>query len=233
MAGPAVILRELHRLRRFARDLQTKIEQGPRTLQAQHGRVARQEEALRQAQEGLKKLKVKTHEMEVSHKTTLQQIAKYEKQQDSAAGKKEYDALRHEIDAAKKKVQQLEDDIIDALSQTEEEAARLPELERALKQVKEEVAAYERDSDSRLAGFAEQLKLTQGQIAETEGNLPPDVRTVYNRLVAARGEDALTAVEQGTCTACYTSITAQAYNDLAVGNFVLCKSCGRILYLAD
>ena len=89
MPAPAVILREIHRLRRFAKDLQTKIDQGPRTLKAQQARVARQEDILRQAQEGLKRLKVTIHDKEVTLRTALQQITKHEKQQNEAASKKD------------------------------------------------------------------------------------------------------------------------------------------------
>jgi predicted nucleic acid-binding Zn-ribbon protein len=231
MTTPGAILRELHRLRRFARDLQTKIEQAPRTLKAQQARVARQEEIFRQAQDGLKHLKVTIHDKEVTLKTTLGQITKYEKQQNEAAGKKEYDALQHEIDAARKKVSQLEDEILDAMGQTEEQTAKLPELEKALKDVKAEVAAFERDSDARLAGFAEQLQGAQQEVIKVEEGLKPEVRATYSRLVSARGEDAMSAVVERTCSACYTAITAQSYNELMVGNFVVCKICGRILYL--
>jgi predicted nucleic acid-binding Zn-ribbon protein len=233
MPGPAVILREIHRLRRFAEDLQTRIEQAPRLLKGQQGRVGRQEEMLRQAQEDLKRLKVTIHEKEVSLRTALQQVTKYEKQQNEAGSKKEYDAFQHEIDGARKKVAQLEDEILDAMGQSEEDATKIPELEKALKQVREEVAQYERDSGSRQAGYAEQLQQAQKQIVETEEALPPTVRPMYNRLLAAKGPDALSAVQGRTCTACYTEITAQNYNDLAQGNFVLCKSCGRMLYLPE
>ena len=78
---PAAILREVHRLRRHAKDLQTEIERLPRQLNAQKGKVVRQEDVLKQAQEGIKKLKVSIHEKEVSLKSKHQEIAKREKQQ--------------------------------------------------------------------------------------------------------------------------------------------------------
>jgi predicted nucleic acid-binding Zn-ribbon protein len=43
----------------------------------------------------------------------------------------------------------------------------------------------------------------------------------------------MTAVEGQSCAACYTEITAQQYNELKQELFVLCKSCGRILYLPE
>src|SRR5438132_12063699 len=97
MAGPATILRDIHRLRRHARDLRAEIERGPRLLKGQQTKVARQEDVVREAQERLKRLKVTCHDKEVQLKQTLQQISKHEKQLNEATSKKEYDALKSEI----------------------------------------------------------------------------------------------------------------------------------------
>lgn len=233
MAGPGAILREIHRLRRFARDLQAEIERGPRALKVQQARVTRQEELLREAHDKLKRLKVTVHENEVSLKSTLQQIAKHEKQRNESGSKKEYDALQAEINADLKKCQRLEDDILEGIEETEKQAAQLPELEKAVQRAKEEAAAFEKDNQSRLAGQAEQLRQTQRQLQEVETSLPADVRALYQRQVDARGEDALSVVQGRTCTACYTEITAQNYNELFQGQFVACKTCGRILYVSE
>ncbi|HEV3083130.1 MAG TPA: hypothetical protein VGY66_25315, partial [Gemmataceae bacterium] len=64
MAGPATVLREIHRLRKDARTLQDEIERVPRMLKAQQAKIVRQEEALREAQEVLKRAKLTTHEKE-------------------------------------------------------------------------------------------------------------------------------------------------------------------------
>jgi uncharacterized protein len=69
-------------------------------------------------------------------------------------------------------------------------------------------------------------------LKQVEATLPDDVKAHYDRLVAARGEASIAAVEGQTCTACYTDVTSQMANDLRRGDFVLCKSCGRILYAA-
>jgi uncharacterized protein len=231
MPGAATILREIHRLRRHAAELQNRVEQGPRMLRAQQANVAKKEEALRQAQDDLKKLKIVIHEKEVSLKSRNQQIVKHEKQLNQAASKKEYDALKLEIENDRKEVPKLEDAILDAMAEAEDTAARLPEWDKALQQAKADLAAYERDSGARLAALAEERERVLRQLAEVEASIPPDVREPYERLTKARGEEALAAVVDRTCSACYTEITAQGYNELLAERFVLCKSCGRILYL--
>jgi len=233
MAGPATILREIHRLQRHARDLKAEIDRMPRHLKAQEAKVARQEEAVHETQELLKRLKLESHEKEGQLKATLQLVEKHKQQREQVTSKKEYDALSNEIAADKTKCQELEDEILDTLGKVEERTAQLPELDQAVKRAKEEYAAYEKTAESRQLTLAEQLQQVQNQLKEVEAGLPTDVRPLYERLVAARGEDAMAAVQNRTCMACYTEITAQAYNDLMLSQFIMCKSCGRVLYLPE
>jgi predicted nucleic acid-binding Zn-ribbon protein len=231
MPGPADLFREIHRLRRFAHDLQEQIDRVPRQLKTQQAKVARQEDALREGQEGIKRLKVSAHEKEVSLKGTHQQIAKHQQQLNKAESKKEYDALQAEIKQEREKCRQLEDEILQAMTDSEEQTGRLPELEKAVRQAKEELARHEQGSAERLAGLRAQLAEAQQQLAAHEGQVPADIHSQYNRIVNAMGPDALAAVRNRTCSACHTEITAQNYNDVMQGLFVQCKSCGRVLYL--
>ncbi len=233
MAGPAAIIRLIHRLRRQARDLQAEIERVPRAVRVQHDRVALREEALREAQEGLKRLKVANHEKEVSLRTRANLVSKHEKQLNEAASKKEYDALKAEIDAERAAWRKLEDEILEGMMEVEERTARLPDAEKAVAQAREEAARFERESAGRAAALNEELGRVNAELAAVETTLPAEVRPQYDRLVAARGEDALAALAGRTCTACYTEITHQNYNELLQERFVVCKNCDRMLYLAE
>jgi predicted nucleic acid-binding Zn-ribbon protein len=233
MPGLTDLFREIHRLRRFGHDLREQLERVPRQLKAQQAKVARQEELLRQGQEALKHLKVTTHEKEVSLRSAHQQIAKHERQLNEAASKKEYDALKAEIAADREKCQRLEDEILQAMTDTDERTAALPALEQNVRQAKEEYTRAEQGAGERVASLQAQLAEAQAQLAAAETQIPADGRTQYDRVVNALGADALAAVTNRNCSACYTGITAQNYNDLLIGNLVLCKSCGRILYLPE
>ncbi len=238
MTAPVAILREIHRLRRHAKTLQDRVENGPRQLKAQQAAVVKHEEAFRDAQEGLKKLKVSMHEKEVTLKTRQQQVKKYQQQRQQAVStKKEYDALTAEIENGTRDVQRLEDEILEMMADTEERIAKLPAQEKAVQQAQAELKRYEQESAARLAALVEERQKTLRQLAETEAQLvdalPEEQREKYERVSKARGEDALSAVENRTCSACYTEVTAQQYNDLLRGAFMVCKSCGRILYLPE
>jgi hypothetical protein len=127
----------------------------------------------------------------------------------------------------------MEDEILEGMAHIEEKTARLPEFESAIKQAKLEYENFEKSFAGRIADLTEQLKATQVELEKVELTLPLDIRQTYDREIAARGEDALAAVHNKTCMACYTEITAQAHNDLMLSQFVVCKSCGRALYLPD
>lgn len=233
MSGPATLFREIHRLRRFAHDLQEQIDRLPRQQKAQQTKVARQEETLHQAQDALKHLKVDLHAKEGALKATHGQIAKYQKQLNEAESKKEYEALQHEINDAKTACGKLEEEILDALSSSEEKTAQLPDLEKAVQQAKEEQTQFLSAMQERLTSYQSQLGETQKQLHEREAVLPAGLRAQYERVIAAMGHEALASVQGRSCAACYTEITAQQHNELQQELFVLCKSCGRILYLPE
>jgi len=230
---PAAILRELHRLRRHATQLKEEIDRLPRQLKAYQAKIARQEEAIKQAQEGIKKLKVTAADKEKSIKAKHQEIAKHEKQRNEATGKKEYDALGAEITAAREACAKLEEEALMALTEVDEQAARLPDLDKLLKQAQHEVANFDAMCKQRQSEMSGEYQKALAQITEVETTMPADIRGQYDRLVAARGEDAMSAVVDRNCQACYTGITAQQYNELYQGMFVFCRSCGRYLYLPE
>src|SRR5947209_18934198 len=149
MPGIGETFGEIHRLRRFARDLQQEIDRGPIQLKARRNFAAKIAEAHRTAQDELKKLKVSVHEKEGSLKAAHTQIAKYEKQLDDVTDKKQYDALKHEIASAQAKARALEDEILEGMSETEERTAKLPEFEKSAAKANDDVAAFEREQAER------------------------------------------------------------------------------------
>ena len=233
MSSTAELMREIHRLRRFARDLQEQIDRAPRQLLGQKAKLTRQEDAARENQEAIKKLKVAVHEKEVTLKTTHAQIAKHQAQLNAAASKKEYDALQSEIAAARAKCAELEEESLTAIAETDERTSKVAELDKTAKLAKEEFVRYEKDSGARLETLKKQLAETQAKLKEVEANVPANVRPVFDRIVKGKGVDAFAPVEDRGCGACRTEIIAQQYNELLMGAFVVCKSCGRILYLPE
>jgi predicted nucleic acid-binding Zn-ribbon protein len=231
---PSIVetLREAHRLRQLIRDLQEQIADGPSLLSAEQARLTRAENDLKDAQAALKQLKVDVNAKETTLKATHQQIAKYEKQRETAASKKELDAFDHEIKHNREKCSQLEDEILGGLAEIDERTANIPVLEKELAKVRQESAGFQKEADERQARLQNERERAQAELAELEKNLPSDMRPTYNRLVAAMGPDAMAKAENRTCQACYASLTLQTIRELeGGGRFVTCTICGRALYV--
>jgi predicted nucleic acid-binding Zn-ribbon protein len=239
MTGPAITiastLREVHRLRRHAKELSDEIERAPRILKARQAKITAEETKHKAGLDEVKRLKVSAHEKETSLKALQQSIAKHEKQKNEATSKKEYDGLGVEIASEKKKCQDLEDEILDALTKIDEQNALIPALEAGVQKAKQEFAAFEKEMLSKAEGLKQELAKSKEQIQVVENTLPNDqtVRGPYNRIIASMKDDALAGVNGRTCTACHTDITAQNLHDLKQGNFLLCSSCGRALYMIE
>ena len=231
MPGPAVILKELHRLRRHIKDLETKIEQAPKQLAVQQKKLAFQEEAFKQVQEHVKNMAIAIRDKEGSIKATQQQILKYEKQLDTAANRKEYDTLKAEIAQEKAHIIKHEDEILALMAETEDKTALLPEAEKTVQKARADFAQFDKDLQERLQRFAADKTQSQETLKTLEATLPEDIRALYDRHIAAKGMDTLAAVNGRVCSACYTEITSQMLSELKREMFMLCKNCGRMLYL--
>ncbi len=231
MAAPAQILKDIHRLRRHIKDLEAKLEQGPKAHRAHQLKVVAAEEALAKAQDGIKHLKVEIHEKEVSVKAVRQNIEKLEKT--SVNNKKEYDALRSEIATAQKSIVKLEDEMLEIMGTLEDKTKAIPEGEKALAKAKADAAQFEKEHQQRLDLWSSERDNALKQLAEVEATLAEDVRPHYDRLVTFKKADAISGVQGRICAACYTEVTPQMSNELQRGLFVICKNCGRMLYLEE
>ena len=170
-------------------------------------------------------------EKEGSVKATQAQIKKYEKQVETAGNKKEYDTLKVEIASEQKIISKLEDEILALMGQHEEATAKLPEIDKATQKARADFAQWEKDHQERVARCAAEKMRALEELKAAEATLPEDVRPQYERLIAAKGMDTLSGVRGRICSACYTEITSQMLSELQREVFMLCKNCGRMLYL--
>ncbi|MSU80546.1 MAG: hypothetical protein EXS16_20965 [Gemmataceae bacterium] len=232
MSGPAVIIKELHRLRLHVVDLSEKIAFAPKQKAVQEKKLGQAEETLTKAKESIARLTLDMRDKENSVRATQQQIKKYEKQLDESANKKEYETLKSELATSKGHVAKLEDEILADMGTSEEKTAQLPSVEQATKKARDDFAQWQIDFQERLARFAAEKTRAQDELKAVEATLPVEVRQQYDRFIAAKGNDCLAGVKGKICAECYTEVTTQMIADLRREAFVICKNCGRMLYIA-
>jgi predicted nucleic acid-binding Zn-ribbon protein len=233
MPGPASLFREIHRLRRFARDLQEQLDRIPKQRKVHQARIQKREDDLRTTRELIRKLELTAREKEKDHQGRQAQLRRYEEQINQVGSKKEYDALQLEIAHARTECNRLEDEALAALTEGDEKEQQVPALEKAVQEAKDELARFEAQVAPRRADLEAQLAQTHKELTAVEAEIPEDLLPQYKRTIASLGPDGMSAVKERTCTACYTEIIDQYQYDLEQDRFVVCSSCGRILYLPE
>ncbi len=227
-------LKEIHRLRRLISDLEKNISDVPRQIKRREYDIEFHTEQLTSMQETIKQLKVKAAEGEKSIQALTDLIKKKRDKLGGLLSKKEYDAFESEIAHSEKQIGEHEDRVLPLYDEIAEKSEKVPDLERNLQEAKDELKRYQADSVERTKKLEGELEAAREELKTTEATLPSgEFRLMYERLIRGRGEDSFAGIIKKSCLACYNEITAQMYNELLQGKFVLCSSCGRIIYLSD
>ena len=144
---------------------------------------------------------------------------------------KELQDLQHESVALSKLLAQLEESQLDIMIKVEEIEAEVRKAQDFLAAVQkeftdhsghlmEEQAQLSRDRDSSL--------VERNAVAST---IPPDELSIYESLRPKRGGIAVARVQNKSCTACGTTLSATLLHDARnPTSLTYCDTCSRILY---
>ncbi|MEW5734709.1 MAG: C4-type zinc ribbon domain-containing protein [Thermodesulfobacteriota bacterium] len=144
---------------------------------------------------------------------------------------REYKALQREIDDGKRRVEEMEKELLELLEKLGEVDGALSELSKEqetladqFSQEKESVDREVKVGESRLT----ELSSDRGTIA---ASVPAQLFRTYQMVLRATGGRAVAAVTAAVCKGCNMNIPPQTYNELQRGDALkLCPHCERILY---
>jgi predicted nucleic acid-binding Zn-ribbon protein len=230
MAVTAELLETLHRIHRQLGDLRDRKERGPRQIRAREGNVAKLEAELAAAQDAVKQAKLLGDRKQLDLKASEIRIADWKVKLNTCNSNKEFQTMKEQIAAAEMAGSVLADEILESME-------KVDQLEVAVREVKERVAASKtdlarfRDSVAQEASLvAGDITRLEGELAEAEKSLPGEFRGDYDRVIRAKGADGMARMEAGTCEGCGQSITLNQQNNLLMSKAVFCTACGRLLY---
>jgi predicted nucleic acid-binding Zn-ribbon protein len=227
-----VIFKDLHRIRRLLRDLQSEIDLGPRVSKAQLKVRAAAAAAHADAHAAIGKSKLTIREHEGTVKQVATQLAKFEKQLESVGKGKEYEARQSEIRQAKEKIAAAEEAALAAMEELEARTAALPAADAEWAAAQTQYDDDQREGTERLDYLTAERTRAAAELATVEATLPKDLKEQYDRLVKRHGAECLAGVVGKVCQNCRTGMTEQQKIDLQSGRFMCCSTCGRGLYIA-
>ena len=178
------------------------------------------------------KLEQERAELEASLVTEQDNIRRSETNMKEIKTNKEFQAVGREITVARKQTQEIEEQILQKLGQTEE-------LTTELVAKKSDLAALEQNSEQRRVEKQAEIDALQSTIdadvtrrAEITKELPPGLVKRYDSLRDQRRGQAVAIARDGYCLGCNMNLPPQLYNSLFRGDeMISCPHCQRVLIL--
>ena len=231
MTVTASLIQTLHRMNRQKTDLQGQLKRGPKVIATARGRYDAAEKHVQEIQDMMTKMKVDADQKQLQMKEREDKIVHWSGQMNAAKDNREYQTLKDQIAADKQANVVLSDEILEILEGLDAKEVTLEAAKVQAAEVKQEFEKIENQILEKRVQLQSELERVEGELAEAEKGLSGDIKRDYQRLVAAKGEDAMAAAEGSCCSGCYQSLTPHLNEQLSLGKPVACPACGRLLYL--
>ena len=211
-------------------DVRGKIERlAPRRKEIDD-RIASAKKALTDAEERVKALALAKRNAEKDAETQGEQERKFQTQLTQVKKNDEYSALLHEIEAAKRKRSELETIVLEKMDEEGRATAAIAAAKTALAAAESEAST----ARGKVAAEEAELRTEEGGLEARRdgalGQLPPALKTRYEKLLVARKGRAVSDLSGDACTACGAHLPPQRAIAVRRGEAVVeCPDCGRIL----
>lgn len=229
----AEILCTLHRIHRQLADLRSRLQRGPRQVRGAEENVSRLEQARNDARQAITKSRMAADQKELQLKERESRVEDLRLKLNTCTSNREYQALLEQIAADQQANSVLSDEILELLDKVTQLQQKAMHSDKDLEKGQAELARIRERVEQEKQSLEAEVGRVMEELAAAEAKLPGDLRSDYQRMVKARGEDALAPLDGGSCGACYQTVTTQMLSELMMGRAVFCKSCGAILYHAE
>lgn len=229
----AEALRELHRIHRQLTDLRERLGRGPRQIKAAQANLAELKGKHENSLETLKQTRVSSDQKQLQLKSAEDRILDMRRKRNACSSNREYQALVEQIAADEMATSVLSDEILEIMDRIDDYHKLAEEAELKFNTANGEVDKLKGRIDGKKQDLEIDLARYTQELEKAEQLLPKEFKVEYDRVVKARGEEALTALDGDCCGGCYQTITPQMINELTMARPVFCKTCGRLLYLAE
>jgi predicted nucleic acid-binding Zn-ribbon protein len=209
---------------------ESALKRFPEERAAIERRVSAERQAVDQLKARVAALQLERRKLESEADALGVQEKKFQSQLPAVKKNEEYQALLHEITAAKEKRSNVETEILVRLEAEERMHAERPVLERALQADEQEM----RDRLARLEAEErverEKLAALEQQRAAELDQLTAGTRARYERIRASRDGRAVVAIIKNACGGCYRNQPPQAIQEAKRRERpIVCDGCGRLL----
>lgn len=208
-----------------------RIAEIPGAQRALESRIADRQAALQAVKDRMTATGVMRRDIEKEVAAVQTRLSKYKDQLMAVKTNKEYTAMQHEIATAEALVRSQEDELLDLMEVSEQEAADLEAAESALKQDQAEITTQQEALGAEVATQEAELQRLLAERAGEVAKISRDALVIFERVAHGRKGLAMAEARDGLCVVCHVRLRPQVFNEVRHNEkLIQCDSCTRILY---
>ena len=184
-----------------------------------------------QGKERLKEIKVELHKAEVNVTEYKEKIEKLKDQLFLVTNNKQYDALMHEIDSLKEKLDQNETKELELLEEKDKFVNNIENEGTQLKSLADKLITRKKKLEIALSESAGEKSALEQKRQDKVKQIDPHNIALYNQVSAARDGLAVVHLSGSSCSGCGAAITMQTVSEIRSRNAIYrCDVCSRFVY---
>jgi len=221
----------LQKLDKEITDVSLFLENIPSKIEEINKKIETSSQIVTLAKEKMTQNQKKRRDLEATAKDIKEQISKYNRQLNEVKTNREYSILLKEIEEAKQKDNDMEEEIISEMLSADEIE---DEIKTASQKYSEAEEKFSKEKDvlqqEKKKFEANRDKLNQKK-EKLVPKIPSDQVSLYLKIYKRNSGIALSPVKEEFCSLCHLRIRPQVINELkGKEKIILCENCGRILY---
>ncbi len=181
-----------------------------------------------------RQVEVDRKKLELDAGTRTESINRLKTQQYETRKNEEFRAIGNEIERYAKEIQQIEDQELELMDQTDKLKIEIAVEDQKVSAARNSVAKQMTDLQQKARALDARLQELSDERAEIASRVDEDVLYRFERLFKSKGDAAIVALRHEVCTGCHMKITPQTAHRVKSGReIVSCEQCGRILFWED
>lgn len=221
----------LQKLDKEITDVSLFLENIPSKIEKINKKIETSSQIVTLAKEKITQNQKKRRDLEAAVKDIKEQISKYNRQLNEVKTNREYSILLKEIEEAKQKDNDMEEEIISKMLSADEIE---DEIKTASQKYSETEKKFSKEKDV-LQQEKKKFEAKRDKLDQQKEKLVPKITSdqisLYLKIYKRNSGIALSPVKEEFCSLCHLRIRPQVINELkGKEKIILCENCGRILY---
>ncbi|MDI6839254.1 MAG: C4-type zinc ribbon domain-containing protein [bacterium] len=214
--------------------LEARKKNIPQEIQQLNKKLKAKEKELQKQKETFQEFITRRRNLEQDAEESKDRVRRYKAQLLQVKTNKEYQSILHEISTEEVKLSAYEEEIIDALTQSDELSKQIENLSKELEKDKDKFSKYEEKLQKELSEVENALLTKKDEYEKLTNKINSVILSRYQQIKRSRDGIGVVGISESTCKGCNAILPPQFVVEVRKGNKILtCEQCGRILIWED